>query len=138
PAVAILATILLASGLALSQTKRQRTMPIRATSAAAPSAEVELKRLEREWFDAVVKGDKATLGRLLADDFVGIGNDAEQVNKTQLIAELASVGIDEIKSEDVQVRFYGNTAVVTGRGSYLKSGNKLGEDRHTEVWVKRP
>src|SRR5262249_31584813 len=45
---------------------------------------------------------------------------------------------DEIKSEDVKVRLYGNTAVITGRGSYVKNGRTLGEDRHTEVWVKRP
>ncbi len=139
-AVAILATILLASGFAFSQTKGQRTVPTRrsATTTAAPSAEAELRRLEGEWFDAIIKGDKATLGRLLAEDFVGIGNDGERVNKTQLIAEATASGVDEVKSEDIQLRFYGNTAVVTGRGSYIRNGSKVGEDRHTEVWVKRP
>src|SRR5215510_497987 len=123
-AVAILATVLLASGFAYSQTKGQRSVPSRrgaAATATTASVEAELKRLEREWFDALVKGDKTTLGRLLADDFVGIGNDAEQVNKTQLIAEVAAAGVDEFKSEDVKVRLYGNTAVVTGRGSYIKN-----------------
>src|SRR5581483_12253207 len=93
--------------------------------------------LEREWFDALAKGNKAALERLLADDFIGIGNDAEQVNKAQLIAEVSGAGIDEIKSEEVKVRLYGTTAIVTGRGSYVKNGRTLGEDRHTLVWAKR-
>ena len=140
PAVAILATILLASGFAFSQTKGQRTTPSRrgvATTATTASVEAELKRLEREWFDALVKGDKTVLERLLTDDFVGIGNDAEQVNKTQLIAKVSSAGVDEIKSEEIKVRLYGTTAVVTGHGSYIKNGRTLGEDRHTIVWAKR-
>jgi FKBP-type peptidyl-prolyl cis-trans isomerase len=141
PAVTTLTLLLLASGFAFSQTRGQRTAPSRRGATAAASTatvEAELKRLEREWFDAVVKGNKVVLERLLADDFVGIGNDAEQVNKAQLIAEVAAAGVDEFKSEDVKVRLYGNTAVITGRGSYIKNGSKLGEDRHTEVWVKRP
>jgi FKBP-type peptidyl-prolyl cis-trans isomerase len=140
PAVASLALLLLASGLAFSQTKGPRTATSRRgapATAATSGVEAELRRLEREWFNAVAKGDKAALERLLAEDFIGIGNDAEQVNKSQLIAEADAVSVDEIKSKEVKVRLYGATAVVTGCSSHVKNGRALGEDRHTIVWAKR-
>src|SRR5262245_58099707 len=50
-----------------------------------PAAEAELKRLEREWFDAVVKGDAEALNRILADDFAALHDDGSFINKAKMI-----------------------------------------------------
>jgi ketosteroid isomerase-like protein len=104
-----------------------------------PAAEAELKRLEREWFDAVVKGDAEALKRILADDFSALNDDGGFINKAKMI-ELSQAGLvklDEIKTDEFNVRLYGNTAMVTGRATYIRDQKPLGQSSHIETWVKR-
>lgn len=105
----------------------------------APAVEAELKKLEREWFDAVVKGGAEALKRILADDFVALNNDGSFINKAKMI-ELSQAGLvklDEIKTDEFNLRLYGNTAVVTGRATYIRDQKPLGQSTHIETWVKR-
>jgi ketosteroid isomerase-like protein len=105
----------------------------------APTVEAELKKLEREWFDAVVKGGAEALKRILADDFVALNNDGSFINKAKMI-ELSQAGLvklDEIKTDEFNLRLYGNTAVVTGRATYIRDQKPLGQSSHIETWVKR-
>jgi peptidylprolyl isomerase len=105
----------------------------------APAVEAELKKLEREWFDAVVKGGAEALKRILADDFVALNNDGSFINKAKMI-ELSQAGLvklDEIKTDEFNLRLYGNTAVVTGRATYVRDQRPLGQSSHIETWVKR-
>ena len=105
----------------------------------APAVEAELKKLEREWFDAVVKGGAEALKRILADDFVALNNDGSFINKAKMI-ELSQAGLvklDEIKTDEFNLRLYGNTAVVTGRATYIRDQKPLGQSSHIETWVKR-
>jgi ketosteroid isomerase-like protein len=102
-------------------------------------AEAELKKLEREWFDAVVKRDAETLNRILADDFTALNDDGSFVNKAQItdMSQAGLVELDEIKSDEFKLRLYGNTAVVTGRATYIRDRKPSGQSNHIEVWVKR-
>jgi peptidylprolyl isomerase len=105
----------------------------------SPAAEAELKRLEREWFDAVVKGDAEALKRILADDFAALNDDGSFINKAKMI-ELSQAGLvklDEIKADEFNLRLYGNTAMVTGRATYIRDQKPLGQSSHIETWVKR-
>jgi peptidylprolyl isomerase len=104
-----------------------------------PGVEAELKKLEREWFDAVVKGDAEALKRILADDFTSLNNDGSFINKAKMI-ELSQAGLvkfDEIKTDEFNLRLYGNTAVVTGLATNLRGQKPLGQSCHIETWVKR-
>ena len=104
-----------------------------------PAAEAELKRLEREWFDAVVKGDAEALKRILADDFAALNDDGSVINKAKMI-ELSQAGLvklDEIKTDEFNLRLYGNTAMVMGRATYIRDQKPIGQSSHFETWVKR-
>jgi peptidylprolyl isomerase len=104
-----------------------------------PAAEAELKRLEREWFDAVMKGDAEALKRILADDFAALDDDGSLINKAKMI-ELSQAGLDkfdEIKTDEFNLRLYGNTATVTGRATYIREQKPLSQSSHIETWVKR-
>jgi peptidylprolyl isomerase len=105
----------------------------------APAVKAELKKLEREWFDAVVKGGAEALKRILADDFVALNNDGSFINKTKMIeqSQAGLVKLDEIKTDEFDLRLYGNTAVVTGRATYVRDQKPLGQSSHIETWVKR-
>jgi len=102
----------------------------------------EFMRLGREWADAFVKRDKATLERILADDFMSTGPTGVVADKSRYVAGVGStdVAIEAINVEDGKVRMYGDTAVVTGR--YTMKGKAGGQDiggphSYTAVYVKR-
>jgi hypothetical protein len=75
--------------------------------------EQELLRLHREYNDAISKGDRKTLERLIAEDFIRVTGFGVN-NKSEMQIEAPSD--DESVTEDsLKVRLYGNTAVITGR-----------------------
>ena len=132
-------TLLLAVSVTNGQTKPVRAGQGKAAGAPAVGVQAQLKKLEREWFAAVVKNDAATLKRIFADDFTAISSDGTFVNKAEMVAMFSSgkFKLDEIRSDEFKVRLYGMTAVVTGRSTYIREGKPLGTSSHTEVWVKR-
>ena len=128
----------LTTASAVAQAKRPATTRARGT--ANSSVETELKKLEREWFTAVVKKDSATLDRLLAKDFVALNSDGSVIDKAAM-SEMVQAGrlqLDDIRSDEFKLRLYGNTVVVTGKSTYVREGKELGSSLHQEIWVKRP
>ncbi|HEV8133528.1 MAG TPA: nuclear transport factor 2 family protein, partial [Pyrinomonadaceae bacterium] len=81
------------------------------------SVEQELKRLENEWLNSYLRGDKQTFDRIVADDFTRTdesGKFATKAEERALVqAPPASVSAS-LTNEDMQVRVYGNSAIVTG------------------------
>lgn len=98
------------------------------------------RSLERSMFDAFEgKPDLEALGRLFADDYFSINADGSTANRQQAIEALrrGHLQVDRITSEEFLLRRSGDTAVVTGRSAYFKDGKKIGDVRHTQIWIKR-
>ena len=114
----------------------------KSSASVSGSIEQQLVRAEKEWADAIVKGDEATVTRLEADDITTVQDDGSVTTKKDDLANLKSgdtkyVSLDE---SDVHVRTYGDAAVVTG--SYHAKGTNKGKEfddngRFTDTWVKR-
>jgi peptidylprolyl isomerase len=47
------------------------------------------------------------------------------------------IKLDEIKTDEFNLRVYGNTAIVNGRATYIRNQKPLGQSSHIETWVKR-
>jgi hypothetical protein len=80
------------------------------------SAEQELIKLENGWNDASVKHDWAFFDQILADDYTGTDFDGNGGTKLQFLERLKS-GESVMTSsitDEMKVRIYGNSAVVTG------------------------
>jgi hypothetical protein len=122
-----------------AQTKSRRAAPAMTGNPATATTEAQLKKLEREWFNAVVKNDVATLNRIFADDFTALNSDGSLITKTEMVEMSGSgkVRLDEIKSDEFKLRLYGTTAIVNGRATYIRDGKALGSSSHVEVWAKR-
>lgn len=113
-------------------------------AAASPTENVEqaLIKLEREWAEALVKADTATLDRLMADDWSMTTWDGQIRTKAQSIEEVKSgvVKFEAANVDNLKVRTFGDVAVVTlGQTEQGKNKGKdsSGRFRYTDVWVKR-
>ena len=106
--------------------------------------EQALRRLEDEWLGSYLRGDKATFDRIVADDFTSTDESAMFRNKAkerEVIQAPPSTVKVSLTNEDVQIRIYGDNAVVTGR---IVSRAQLGgqpeisfKSRFTDTLLKR-
>jgi ketosteroid isomerase-like protein len=134
-AVAVLVAV--ATSLALGQMADKQAK----TKGGEASVEQALMQMERDWTEAGLKKDVATLDKILADDWVGQGITGF-ATKAQALADLKSGDSkqDSITLGEMKVRVFGNTAVVTGsddeKTSY-KGKDTSGHYTWTDVFVKR-
>lgn len=84
------------------------------------SIEVEqhVRQLNDDWVKAILRADGATLDRIMADDFF-FTYPLEGDDKAQFIADVTSgdLKIEHISREQVNVRIFGSSAVLTARDS---------------------
>ena len=105
-------------------------------------SEQELLKVNREYDQALVRGDAGVLDRLYSEEFVYTTPDGEVRNKAQQLAFTRSgnLRLESGQSDEVRVKVYGNTAVMTGRftakGKFIDKNIDIRE-RYTAVWVKR-
>ncbi len=82
------------------------------------AAESEVRKLDREWGEAVVRRDAAALDCLLADDYTRTEPSGETTNKAQEVADTEAPAfvstVVSVKTEDVVVTVSGERATVTG------------------------
>ena len=104
-------------------------------------AQQELVQMERDWCTAVLKNDAALLGRLLSDDYSGIGTRGMATKATTLAAmKGADTVVTTCVDDNVKVRVYGDAAVVTGHAR--RAGTTKGvpferEHLYTDTFIKR-
>ena len=98
----------------------------------------EILALEDRRIEAMIKGDVQTLGEILADDLIYTHTTARVDTKASFIDAITS-GRSKYKSfkrEDVEVRRFVDTAVVTGHAKIHVGDNKF-EARFIDVYAKR-
>ena len=95
---------------------------------------------EKAWGQAFVKGDAATIERLLASDFLGVDPTGVTYDRARMLNEVRTAA--HSTSDDlgtVIVRFYGDTAIA--QGSEREVGPPPEKAEHvsvwTDVWVKK-
>lgn len=77
-----------------------------------------LLQMTDEWAKALVRGDGESLGLIMADDFY-FAYPFEGDGKEQFIDDVTSgdVTVEHLTRENVNVRVWGNAAVLTGKDS---------------------
>ena len=111
-------------------------------TASRASDEQEVRRLNLEYDTAILKQDAAVYEKLFADDFLVTKLGGKQATNAHEIAEARSgeTKFEVGRSEDVNVRFYGDTAIVNGRWvekSVTRGKPFEGSHMYTTVYVKR-
>ena len=123
-------------------TKPEQSKPEGEKVAAPASAEQAVRQLFDELVSSYAKNDAAVPARILADDFTFTNPFGEVMTKEQRIGEIKPGGVmfDSYSADDVNVRVYGDTAVVTSRATLAgKRGDQVlsGQYRVTSVFVKK-
>jgi ketosteroid isomerase-like protein len=122
--------LLLAAGGALAQTPTGR--------------EQTLVTVEHDWSQAAVARDAGALDRFYADEYIFTNEDGATSNRTKEIADITSGAfrLTSFEFSALEVRFYGDVAVVTGENNIKGTWEDINKDisgpyRFTDVFVIR-
>ena len=79
----------------------------------------QIEEIVQDWAAAELRGDTSSLGRVLADDFVGVGPRGFTLNKEQWLERHGSgkLRYESFGLDEVGVRLYGDAAVGVCRQS---------------------
>lgn len=111
------------------------------TQPRAVDVEQRVRQLNDDWVKAMMRGDGEILDRIMADDFF-FTYPLEGDDKAQFIADVTSgdLKIEHITREQISVRVFGGTAVLTARDSatWLYHGRELsGQYKVIKVFAER-
>jgi len=119
-------------------------LPIAAEEpAAATPAEREIRELERKFEQAVVKGDVEFFEHVLGKEFTHTTQSGKLRNRQEWLAnhKPGQSNYDTLNVDQLQVRVYGDTAVVTARitpqGRDSQGKPIEGQYRYLRVWTRR-
>jgi uncharacterized protein (TIGR02246 family) len=116
------------------------------TSTIVPGPAEELVGLEQQLLDALVRSDTRTIANLWADDLVFVGTSGKPSSKAQRLSGMtgpvtsSDVAVAGATNDEVKVRVYGQTAVVTLVSTWsTRTSNREFSNRYmtTHVWVKQ-
>ena len=99
-----------------------------AFAAQDSKAEQAIRKLDEQRIAALLQPDYPTLERIMSDDFTYTHSSGQVQTKAELLGDFKSGKriFKSLKEEDVQVRAYGNVAIVTGRCTLI--GVNAGKD----------
>ena len=101
-------------------------------------SEIKLRRLNTEYVDAFLRSDVDWYQRHLAEEFRCITASGEVMDRDAFLADAAaSVEMTVFDVEDVDVRFFGDIAVVQARTVYERADGARGQTRYTDIWIGR-
>ena len=99
--------------------------------AAAPTDELAILQIEKDWCNAYLKGDVTYFDKIMTDDFTLTNSRGEVSTKAEEIADAKSgaVKYSMFENKNMKVRLYGDTAVVTGqtmlKGTIVATGKAI-------------
>lgn len=109
---------------------------------AKATDQARLLQADAKWNELRLEADVHGLGQLLVDDWLLTHSDGRVQTKSEYISELSSRSRTNqaISNEEVSLRAYGDTAVITGvsvQSGVSKGKPWSGRFRFTRVWILR-
>jgi ketosteroid isomerase-like protein len=110
-------------------------MPDSATSAS----DIEiLTSLNRDYIGSVQNGDVRRFDEILAADFRCSNPDGSLLDRDGFLAQTARpVTISDLAAHDVEIRIFGDIAIIHARTSYTTADGQQGAGRYTDIWARQ-
>jgi len=110
-------------------------MPDSATTAS----DLELRTsLDRDYIRSVQNGDVRRFDEFLAADFRCSNPDGSLVDRSGFLAQTARpVTISNLAAHDLEIRMFGDIAIIHARTSYTMADGRPGAGRYTDVWARQ-
>ena len=104
-----------------------------------PDADLDiLTGLNRDYIASVQNGDVRRFEELLAADFRCSNPDGSLLDRAGFLAQTARpVTISGLGVHDVEIRRFGEVAIIHARTSYRTADGGEGRGRYTDVWVRQ-
>ena len=97
-----------------------------------------LTSLNRDYIRSVEEGDVRRFDEILAVDFRCSNPDGSLVDREGFLAQTARpVTITNLTAHDVEIRMFGDVAIIHARTSYTMADGRPGAGRYTDVWARR-
>jgi ketosteroid isomerase-like protein len=121
---------------------RALTLPALLPKREGHTVHKQIEALEMEWRQAQVDNNIKVIDNLLADDYVGITANGTIETKAQALAQrkAGTVRITTLDLDDLKIRLYGDTAVVTSKADVQGvngQSNISGKYSYTRVYNRR-
>ncbi len=97
-----------------------------------------LERMNQEYVDAFMNADVDWYRQHLAEDFICIESDGSVLNKGEFLTNaVKGPDVADYKLEEVDVRIYGDSALVRATGLWTRQDGSTGISRYIDVYVKK-
>ncbi len=94
--------------------------------------------LNNDYIASVQRGDVHRFDEILAVDFLCSNPDGALIDRAQFLAQTArSVTITGLVAEDVQVRLFGDLALIHARTRYRTADGEERQGRYIDAWARR-
>ena len=98
----------------------------------------ELTALNRDYVASVQNCDVKRFDEILAADFRCSNPDGSLVDRAGFLAQTARpVTIANLVAQDVEIRMFGDVAIIHARTSYTLADGRPGAGRYTDVWARQ-
>lgn len=106
---------------------------------AAPASDLDiLTSLNRDYISSVQNGDVRRFDEILASDFRCSNPDGSLLDRAGFLAQTARpVTIRSLAAHDVEIRLFGDVAIIHARTSYTMADGSAGSGRYTDVWARQ-
>lgn len=101
------------------------------------SDEKHLRQLNEQYVRASLAGDVEWYRAHLAEEFVCIDSDGSVLDKNAFLQMTAQGSeLAEYRLDEVDIRFYGEAALVRATGSWIAKNGTPGMSRYIDVYVR--
>jgi len=96
-----------------------------------------LQQLNQEYVDAFMNADVEWYRAHLAEDFVCVESDGSVLNKAEFLSNtVKGPDVVEYKLHEVDIRVYGDAALVRATGVWIREDGSMGMSRYTDVYIR--
>lgn len=97
-----------------------------------------LSALNADYVRSVLTSDAARFNEILAPDFRNTNPDGTVVDRDGFLAQVAKPSnLQSLTCDQVEIRIFGQTAIIHARTVYTTSDGRPGTGRYTDVWVRQ-